>query len=239
LAEDIPLEVKDLKAGYGAAEVLHSVSLKVASGACVCLLGANGAGKTTTLSAICGLVAVRSGTVLFGGADISEKSADAIVRAGISLVPEGRWIVSSMSVEENLLVGGYSRKDKDAGADLEAVYSRFPRLEERRWQYAGSLSGGEQQMLALGRALMARPKLLILDEPSMGLAPQIVNAIFEIIREINRSGTSVLIVEQNARKALSIASYGYVIESGRIELEGSASELLSSPRVVEAYLGVS
>jgi len=238
LAENILLEVKDLQAGYGAAEVLHSVSLKVANGACVCLLGANGAGKTTALSAICGLVAVRSGTVVFDGAEIAKKSADAIVRAGISLVPEGRWIVSSMSVEENLLVGGYSRKDKDAGADLVAVYSRFPRLEERRWQYAGSLSGGEQQMLAVGRALMARPKLLILDEPSMGLAPQIVNAIFEIIREINRSGTSVLLVEQNARKALSIASYGYVMESGRIELEGSASELLSSPRVVEAYLGI-
>src|SRR5262249_15266702 len=148
-AENILLEVQGLGAGYGAAEVLHSVSLKVANGACVCLLGANGAGKTTTLSAICGLLAVRSGTVLFDGADISKKSADAIVRAGISLVPEGRWIVSSMSVEENLLVGGYSRKDKDASADLNAIYSRFPRLEERRWQYAGSLSGGEQQMLAV------------------------------------------------------------------------------------------
>jgi branched-chain amino acid transport system ATP-binding protein len=238
LAEDILLEVKDIRAGYGAAEVLHSVSLKVLSGACVCLLGANGAGKTTTLSAICGLVPVRSGTVFFGGEDITKKSADAIVRAGISLVPEGRWIVSSMSVEENLLVGGYSRKDKDADADLNAIYSRFPRLEERRWQYAGSLSGGEQQMLAVGRALMARPRLLILDEPSMGLAPQIVSAIFEIIREINRSGTSVLLVEQNARKALSIAAYGYVMENGRIELEGSAPELLSSPRVIEAYLGV-
>jgi branched-chain amino acid transport system ATP-binding protein len=238
LAENILLEVKGLRAGYGAAEVLHSVSLKVANGACVCLLGANGAGKTTTLAAICGLLAVRSGTVLFDGAGISKKSADAIVRAGISLVPEGRWIVSSMSVEENLLVGGYSRKDKDASADLEAIYSRFPRLEERRLRYAGSLSGGEQQMLAVGRALMARPKLLILDEPSMGLAPQIVNAIFEIIREINRSGTSVLLVEQNARKALSISSYCYVMESGQIELEGNSCDLLSSPRIIEAYLGV-
>jgi branched-chain amino acid transport system ATP-binding protein len=237
LAEDILLEVKDLQAGYGAIEVLHRVSLKVAKGACVCLLGVNGAGKTTTLSAICGLGPVKSGTVYFGGTDISKRSADAIVRAGISLVPEGRWIVSSMSVEENLLVGGYTRKDKDIGADLDAVYNRFPRLEERRWQYAGSLSGGEQQMLAIGRALMGRPKLLVLDEPSMGLAPQFVNAIFETIQEINRTGTTIMLVEQNAHKALSIASYGYVLESGQIEFEGSAAELLKSPRVVEAYLG--
>ncbi len=237
MVEDILLEVKGLQASYGAVEVLHRISLNVAAGACVCLLGANGAGKTTTLSAICGLVPHKSGTVYFGGADISKRSADAIVRTGISLVPEGRWIVSGMSVEENLLIGGYIRNDRDIGVDLDGVYSRFPRLEERRWQYGGSLSGGEQQMLAIGRALMARPKLIILDEPSMGLAPQIVNLIFETIQEINRSGTTVLLVEQNAHKALSIASYGYVLESGQIEFEGSAAELLKSPRVVEAYLG--
>ena len=231
------LEVRNLRAGYGAVEILESVSLSVPTGACVCLLGANGAGKTTTLSAICGLVPAMSGEILMEGKAISGLRADNIVRRGVSMVPEGRRVVANMSVEDNLLVGAYTRRDDDIGRDLQAVYRRFGRLRERRLQYAGSMSGGEQQMLAIGRALMARPKLLLLDEPSMGLAPQIVSDIFRIIREINEAGTTVLLVEQNVKKALGIASYGYVLESGRINFEGKADVLRESPQIVEAYLG--
>jgi branched-chain amino acid transport system ATP-binding protein len=231
------LEIRNLNAGYGAVDVLEGVSLSVPTGSCVCLIGANGAGKTTTLSAICGLVPASSGEILLEGADIRRIAADGIVRRGVSLVPEGRRVVSNMTVEDNLLVGAYTRRDDKIGADLESVYQRFGRLRERRKQFAGQMSGGEQQMLAIGRALMARPKLLLLDEPSMGLAPQIVSDIFRTIREINQAGTTVLLVEQNARKALSIASYGYVLESGRIRAEGKASELLDSPQIVASYLG--
>ena len=231
------LEVRNLRAGYGAVEILESVSLSVPTGACVCLLGANGAGKTTTLSAICGLVPAMSGEILMEGQAINGLRADSIVRRGVSMVPEGRRVVANMSVEDNLLVGAYTRRDNDIGRDLQAVYRRFSRLRERRLQYAGSMSGGEQQMLAIGRALMARPKLLLLDEPSMGLAPQIVSDIFRIIREINEAGTTVLLVEQNVKKALGIASYGYVLESGRINFEGKADVLRESPQIVEAYLG--
>jgi len=231
------LEVRNLRAGYGAVDVLESVSLSVPTGACVCLVGANGAGKTTTLSAICGLVPVTSGEILLEGSEIGGLRADNIVRRGVSKVPEGRRVVANMSVEDNLLVGAYTRRDDQIGSDLEAVYRRFGRLRERRLQYAGSMSGGEQQMLAIGRALMARPKLLLLDEPSMGLAPQIVNDIFRTIREINDAGTTVLLVEQNVKKALSIANYGYVLESGRIDFEGKSDALREAPQIVEAYLG--
>jgi branched-chain amino acid transport system ATP-binding protein len=231
------LEVRNLKAGYGAVDVLEGISLSVPTGACVCLIGANGAGKTTTLSAICGLVPASSGEILLEGTEISRTAVDTIVKRGVSLVPEGRRVVANMSVEDNLLVGAYTRRDDQVEADIEAVYQRFGRLRERRKQYAGSMSGGEQQMLAIGRALMARPKLLLLDEPSMGLAPQIVNDIFRTIREINETGTTVLLVEQNAKKALSVATYGYVLETGRISFEGSASDLLKSAQIVEAYLG--
>jgi branched-chain amino acid transport system ATP-binding protein len=231
------LEVRNLKAGYGAVDVLEGISLSVPTGACVCLIGANGAGKTTTLSAICGLVPASSGEILLEGTEISRTAVDTIVKRGVSLVPEGRRVVANMSVEDNLLVGAYTRRDDQVEADIEAVYQRFGRLRERRKQYAGSMSGGEQQMLAIGRALMARPKLLLLDEPSMGLAPQIVDDIFRTIREINETGTTVLLVEQNAKKALSVATYGYVLETGRISFEGSASDLLKSAQIVEAYLG--
>lgn len=231
------LELRGLNAGYGAVSVLDGISLSVPNGSCVCLIGANGAGKTTTLSAICGLVQASSGEILLEGQDIRRMSTDAIVRRGVSLVPEGRRVVSNMTVEDNLLVGAYTRRDDKVGSDLDRVYQRFGRLRERRKQFAGQMSGGEQQMLAIGRALMARPRLLLLDEPSMGLAPQIVNDIFRTIREINELGTTILLVEQNARKALSIASYGYAIESGRIILEGKAGDLIKSPQVVAAYLG--
>ncbi|WP_322516126.1 ABC transporter ATP-binding protein [Rhodopseudomonas palustris] len=231
------LELRNISAGYGPVDVLEGVSLRVPTGACVCLIGANGAGKTTTLSAICGLVVASSGDLLLEGESIRRVPTDSIVRRGVSLVPEGRRVVSNMSVEDNLLVGAYTRHDDQIGTDLESVYRRFGRLRERRKQFAGQMSGGEQQMLAIGRALMARPKLLLLDEPSMGLAPQIVNDIFRTIREINEAGTTVLLVEQNARKALSIASYGYVLESGMIKTEGTARDLMTSPQIVSAYLG--
>jgi branched-chain amino acid transport system ATP-binding protein len=178
-----------------------------------------------------------SGEIVMEGKAINGLRADNIVRRGVSMVPEGRRVVANMSVEDNLLVGAYTRRDDDIGRDLQAVYRRFGRLRERRLQYAGSMSGGEQQMLAIGRALMARPKLLLLDEPSMGLAPQIVSDIFRIIREINEAGTTVLLVEQNVKKALGIASYGYVLESGRINFEGKADVLRESPQILEAYLG--
>ncbi|WP_022724126.1 ABC transporter ATP-binding protein [Rhodopseudomonas sp. B29] len=231
------LELRQLCAGYGPVDVLEGISLTVPTGACVCLIGANGAGKTTTLSTIAGLIAPSSGDILFEGEPIRRVAAEKLVQRGVSLVPEGRRVVSNMSVEDNLLIGAYTRSDDQIGADLERVYQRFSRLRERRRQFAGQMSGGEQQMLAIGRALMARPKLLLLDQASMGLAPQIVSDIFRTIREINNLGTTILLVEQNARKALSIASYGYVLESGRISGEGAAADLLNSPQIVAAYLG--
>jgi branched-chain amino acid transport system ATP-binding protein len=231
------LELHDVCAGYGPVRVVDHISLVVPTGKCVCIIGPNGAGKTTTLSAICGLVRISSGSVNLDSEDVTRKSTDSIVRSGLSLVPEGRRVVANMTVEDNLLVGAYTREKRHVDAELESVYQRFERLRQRRKQFAGTLSGGEQQMLAIGRALMANPRVLLLDEPSMGLAPQIVADIFRIIREINRSGTTVLLVEQNARKALSIADYCYVLEGGRIQMEGIPSDLVESSKVLDVYLG--
>ena len=233
------LELRNVRSGYGSVAAIEEVSITVPAGACVCLIGANGAGKTTTLLTICGLVRPFSGRILIDGQDMTGQPADRLVRAGVSLVPEGRRVVSSMPVEDNLRIGAYVRGgDPQIAADMDAVYQRFPRLFERRMQYAGSLSGGEQQMLAIGRALMARPKLLLMDEPSMGLAPHVVSDIFNTVREINRQGTTVLLVEQNARKALDVSSFGYVMDYGRIAFGGSASDLMGDPRVRNAYLGI-
>jgi len=223
---------------YGPIHALKNVSLSVEEGSIVSLIGANGAGKTTTLKTISGLLRPRSGTIRFKGQDITSRPAQDIVALGISQVPEGRRVFPAMTVMENLEMGAYRRKDKDGIArDLENVFKRFPRLKERRKQLAGTLSGGEQQMLAIGRALMARPVLMLLDEPSMGLAPLLVREIFEIIKDINANGTTILLVEQNARMALSIADKAYVLETGRVVLEGDAKEMLESDQVKKAYLG--
>ncbi|MFG1343731.1 ABC transporter ATP-binding protein [Xanthobacter autotrophicus DSM 431] len=233
------LELVKLTSGYGSVAAVEDIDLTVPAGTCVCLIGANGAGKTTTLLTICGLVRAFSGAVRLDGRDVTRSPADRIVRAGVSLVPEGRRVVASMSVEDNLKVGAYVRgSDPSVADDMERIYARFPRLRERRFQYAGSLSGGEQQMLAMGRALMARPKVLLLDEPSMGLAPHVVNDIFATIADINAQGTTVLLVEQNARKALAVADYGYVMEHGRVVFGDTAQALAKDPRVIAAYLGM-
>ena len=232
------LSVTDLHVYYGAIHALKGVSLEVHKGEIVTLIGANGAGKSTTLRTVSGLLAPKSGGISFLGENIAGMPAHEIVKHGISQVPEGRRIFAEMSVQENLEMGAFTRKDK-AGVekDLEIVYNRFPRLKERRKQQAGTLSGGEQQMLAMGRALMSRPKLLLLDEPSMGLAPLLIKEIFSIIEDINREGTTVLLVEQNANMALSIAHRAYVMETGRITLQGAAKELAASEDVRKAYLG--
>ena len=223
------LEIKDLHVYYGAIHAIKGISLTVNEGEIVTLIGANGAGKSTTLRTISGLLTPRGGSVSFLGKDISGAPAQDIVRAGISQVPEGRRIFANMTVMENLELGAYIRSDKEGIArDYEMVFKRFPRLRERREQAAGTLSGGEQQMLAMGRALMSRPKLLLLDEPSMGLAPLLIREIFHIIVDINKAGTTVLLVEQNANMALSIASRAYVLETGRITLSGDAGELAQS-----------
>lgn len=232
------LELKDLHVYYGAIHALQGISLKVEEGEIVTLIGANGAGKSTTLNTISGLNMVQNGSIIFNGKDITRMSPPDIVKLGICQVPEGRRIFPNMTVLENLELGAYLRSDKEGiKKDLEDVYRRFPRLLERKGQLAGTLSGGEQQMLAIGRALMSRPRLLLMDEPSMGLAPIIVKDIFNIIKEINQSGTTILLVEQNARMALSIAHRGYVLETGRITLEGPAKELADNPQVQKAYLG--
>lgn len=232
------LEIKDLHVYYGAIHAIKGISLTVNEGEIVTLIGANGAGKSTTLRTISGLLTPRGGSVSFLGKDISGAPAQDIVRAGISQVPEGRRIFANMTVMENLELGAYIRSDKEGIArDYEMVFGRFPRLRERREQAAGTLSGGEQQMLAMGRALMSRPKLLLLDEPSMGLAPLLIREIFHIIVDINKAGTTVLLVEQNANMALSIASRAYVLETGRITLSGDAGELAQSEAVRRAYLG--
>ncbi len=233
------LELQDVNSGYGTVPAISNINIVVPQGACVCLIGANGAGKTTTLLTISGLVRAFSGRIKIGGVDHTATPAHRIVRSGVSLVPEGRRVIASMSVADNLLIGAFVRKNSaEVSSDMRAVYDRFPRLFERRRQYAGSLSGGEQQMLAIGRALMARPKLLLLDEPSMGLAPHVVREIFETIQEINKQGTTVLLVEQNARKALSIANYGYVLEKGKIAAEGPTEQLRNTDSVKDAYLGI-
>lgn len=232
------LQVKEIDVYYGAIHALKKLSLEVEEGSIVTLIGANGAGKTTTLKSISGLLRPKSGTVVFKGTDISRVAPEKIVGMGISQVPEGRRVFTSMSVLENLEMGAYLRKDKKVIADdMENVFTRFPRLKERRKQMAGTLSGGEQQMLAIGRALMARPELLLMDEPSMGLAPLLVKEIFEIVKDINARGTTILLVEQNAHMALSVADRAYVIETGEIVLAGKAEDLMNSEDVKKAYLG--
>ncbi|KJE26868.1 ABC transporter ATP-binding protein [Geobacillus thermoleovorans] len=232
------LKVDGIDVFYGNIHALKGVSLEVNKGEIVTLIGANGAGKTTLLKTISGLLRPKNGDIVYEGASIAGKAAQAIVKQGISHVPEGRRVFANMTVEENLELGAFLRKDKEGiQQDFAKVFQLFPRLEERRKQLAGTLSGGEQQMLAIGRALMARPKLLLLDEPSMGLAPLLVKTIFRIIQEINESGTTILLVEQNAHMALSIAHRAYVLESGRVVLSGTASELQASEQVKQAYLG--
>lgn len=232
------LEVKDLEVYYGAIHAVKGISLRVEDGQIVTLIGSNGAGKSTTLHTISGLIKPRSGNILFDGMDITGTPAHKIVASGLVQVPEGRHVFANMSVMENLDMGAYLRKDKDGiEKDKKKVFELFPRLFERKNQLSGTLSGGEQQMLAMGRALMERPRVLLLDEPSMGLAPLLVKEIFSIIKTINEEGTTVLLVEQNANMALSIADYAYVLETGRITLSGPAADLSASEAVRKAYLG--
>lgn len=232
------LTVNDINVFYGAIYAIKGVSLEVNEGEIVTLIGANGAGKSTILRTISGLLKPKTGSIQFEGQEIAGMPAHEIVKTGISQVPEGRRIFAEMSVLENLELGAFTRKDKDGiKADMELVFERFPRLKERIGQLAGTLSGGEQQMLAMGRALMSRPRLLLLDEPSMGLAPLLIKEIFAIIQDINKTGTTVLLVEQNANMALSIAHRAYVLETGRITLSGDAKELAASDEVRKAYLG--
>jgi len=232
------LEISKLSVAYGGIQAVRELSLEVAPGEMVCLIGANGAGKTTTLKAISGLIAPHAGSVHFDGHSLTRLPAHEVARRGLALVPEGRGVFPRMSVVENLMMGAYVRRDRAAIArDLEQVYALLPRLTERRAQLAGLLSGGEQQMLALGRAMMARPRLLLLDEPSMGLAPLMVRAVFDIIRQIAASGVAVLLVEQNAHLALKTCARGYVLENGAITLSGQADELAANPAVRHAYLG--
>ena len=232
------LKIDDLKVRYGGIEAVKGISFEVPEGAIVTLIGANGAGKSTTLRTIAGLVQPAGGRIHFQAEDITALSPDRIVSKGITLVPEGRRVFPDLTVLENLKIGAYLRKDREQiEHDLNWVYELFPRLKERSWQAAGTLSGGEQQMLAVGRALMSRPKLIMMDEPSLGLAPLIVKGIFDIIKEINRMGVTVLLIEQNANMALKIADIGYVLETGKITLTGPGSELLSNEAVKKAYLG--
>ena len=230
------LEIRDLVVSYGGIEAVKGIDLDVPKGKIVTLIGSNGAGKSTTLKTIAGLVRPVRGSIEFDGGGLVGKSSDFIVSRGVTLVPEGRRVFSNLTVEENLRVGAYLRKD-NIRPDLERVYDLFPRLKERAWQQAGTLSGGEQQMLAVGRALMAKPQLIMMDEPSLGLAPLVVRGIFDIIREINRQGITVLLIEQNANMALKIADMAYVMQTGSILIQGSGSELLENDEVRAAYLG--
>lgn len=237
-AETRMLEVSDLNVFYGAIHALKGITFHLNKGEIVALIGGNGAGKSTTLNTVSGLLRPRVGAIAFEGSDITATPPQEIVRKGIIHVPEGRRIFPKLTVQENLEIGAYIYEDRNQiNQDMEVVMSRFPRLRERRKQYGGTLSGGEQQMLAIARGLMARPTLLLLDEPSMGLSPILVEQIFEIIREINTQGTSILLVEQNAQMALSIADRGYVLETGRVTLSGDSTTLLEDPMVIEAYLG--
>ena len=234
------LKIENLCVNYGGIRALDGISMEVEDGKIVTLIGANGAGKSTTLRSITGLVRASSGSVQWDGEELLGKPIDAIVKAGIALVPEGRRVFSDLTVLENLKIGAYLRDDKEQiEKDIQWVYSLFPRLEERNWQFAGTLSGGEQQMLAVGRALMSKPKLIMMDEPSLGLAPLVVQDIFKIIRTINEQGVTVLLIEQNANMALKIADKAYVLETGRITMEGTGRQLLEDERVKEAYLGKS
>lgn len=232
------LEVKNLVVSYGAIKALRGISFSVEQGEVISLIGSNGAGKTTTLHSISNLIKKNSGSIFFEGTDITNLSADKIVKMGLIQVPEGRRVFSNLSVKENLEMGAYLRKDKEQiKKDMEWGYELFPRLKERLSQLAGTLSGGEQQMLAMARALMSKPKLLLLDEPSMGLAPILVDEIFEIIKKISSAGTTILLVEQNAYKALSIANRAYILETGEITKDGKASDLITDKAVISAYLG--
>ena len=233
---DVILSVKDLKVNYGGIEAVKGISFDVPEGKIVTLIGANGAGKSTTLKAIAGLVKPGSGSIEFQGDSIVGKDPSYIVSKGITLVPEGRRVFDNMTVLENIKIGAYLRKD-DLSEDIEWVFSLFPRLKERSWQLAGTLSGGEQQMLAVARALLSRPKLIMMDEPSLGLAPLVVKGIFDIIKEINKKGVTVLLIEQNANMALKTADFAYVLETGSITLSGTGAELLSNEAVKKAYLG--
>ena len=232
------LQLKNLQISYGGIQAVKGIDLELWAGETVCLIGANGAGKTTTLNAIAGVQPIAGGDIIYAGDTINVLPAHKRLRRGVALVPEGRGIFTRLTVEENLRMGAYSRNDK-AGieADLERVYTMLPRIKERLPQVAGTLSGGEQQMLAIGRALLSRPKLLLLDEPSMGLAPRVVEKIFEVVQSVAKEGVTILLVEQNANLALEFAQRGYVMESGRITLTGNGDELLANPKVREAYLG--
>lgn len=232
------LEVKDIEVFYGVIQAIKGISFEVNEGEVIALIGANGAGKTTTLHTITGLLQPKKGSIMFEGKDITKIPAHKIVSLGMAHVPEGRRVFGELTVYENLKMGAYTRKDKaEIQETLEMVYKRFPRLEERKNQLAGTLSGGEQQMLAMGRALMSHPKIIVMDEPSMGLSPIFVNEIFQIIQDVSESGTTVLLVEQNAKKALSIADRAYVLETGKIVLEGDAKELMNNDSIKKAYLG--
>ena len=232
------LEIKDLEVYYGVIQAIKGISFEVNQGEVIALIGANGAGKTTTLHTITGLISPKKGSVVFEGKDITKVPAHKIVSMGMAHVPEGRRVFAELSVYENLKMGAYTRSDKnEIEESLANVYKRFPRLEERKNQMAGTLSGGEQQMLAMGRALMSRPKIILMDEPSMGLSPILVNEIFDIIRSVSESGTTVLLVEQNAKKALAIADRAYVLETGRITMSGNAKDLLEDDSIKKAYLG--
>ncbi|MCX4356222.1 MAG: ABC transporter ATP-binding protein [Oscillospiraceae bacterium] len=232
------LEIEKLEVYYGAINAIKGISFNVEQGEVIALIGANGAGKTTILHTITGLVAAKHGSIRFNGKELTKTPAHKIVSMGMAHVPEGRRVFAQLSVYENLMLGAYTRKDKaEINESIEHVYERFPRLKERQNQLAGTLSGGEQQMLAMGRALMSKPSIILMDEPSMGLSPLYVSEIFDIIQEINKSGTTVLLVEQNAKKALSIANRAYVLETGNIALSGDAHELMDNEQVKKAYLG--
>ncbi len=232
------LEIKDLVVSYGGIEAVKGINLNIAQGKIVTLIGANGAGKSTTMKAISGLVKPKTASILFEGQELVGKTPDQIVALGITMVPEGRRVFPNLTVKENLRIGAYLRKDS-LTEDLNYVYALFPRLKEREWQLAGTLSGGEQQMLAVGRALMAKPKLIMMDEPSLGLAPLVVKGIFDIIHTINEAGITVLLNEQNANMALKAAHWGYVMETGRITMQGTGMELYENEQIKEAYLGKS
>ena len=232
------LEVKDMYFSYGKVEVIHGISFHVNKGEIVTLIGANGAGKSTTLNTVCGLQRVKSGAISFMGADITKESPQSLVKKGMRLVPEGRQIFPAHTVEENLLLGAYTEKNNDLiRENMEKMFQRFPRLKERRNQTGGTLSGGEQQMLAIARALMTSPEIIMLDEPSLGLAPIIVSEVFELLKDINNDGVSVLLVEQMANAALKISDRAYVLETGNMIMDGTSEEVAGDPRVIEAYLG--
>jgi branched-chain amino acid transport system ATP-binding protein len=232
------LQLKKLEVAYGGIHAVKGIDLEVGQGELVCLIGANGAGKTTTLKGICGLLPVKSGNIFYEGANITGKPAFQLVRRGLAMVPEGRGVFGALTIEENLAMGAYIRNDRAGiASDIERVYHLFPRLKERRRQTAGTMSGGEQQMLAMGRAMMSRPRLLLLDEPSMGLAPLMVQKVFETIITISGEGVTILLIEQNAKLALEVSKRGYVMESGEVILSGDASSLLHDPKVRAAYLG--